>query len=93
VSSFAEPWEAQTFALAVSLAESGLFSWKHWTETVRDGGYDRWLAELERLVPEADLERYRRAWVQAAARTPHGKPIELEEQDFQTGPKNEESAP
>ena len=93
MSSFAEPWEAQTFALAVALSERGLFAWKDWTETVRDGGYDRWLVELERLVPEADLERYQLAWARAAARTPHGKPIELGEQDFQVDGRDEANAP
>ena len=82
MSVFDEPWEAQTFALAVSLSERGLFSWKDWTETVRDAGYDRWLAELERLVPESELERHRQAWAHAARRTPHGKPIELQPEDF-----------
>src|SRR6516164_3055597 len=31
---FAEPWEAQTFALAVRLSEAGYFSWKEWTEAL-----------------------------------------------------------
>ncbi len=52
--------------------------------------YDRhWLAALERLVvtkgiaaPEA-LMRYHDAWAHAAARTPHGTPIELVAEDFE----------
>jgi nitrile hydratase accessory protein len=28
---FAEPWEAQAFALAVKLSEQGYFTWKEWT--------------------------------------------------------------
>lgn len=89
---FAEPWEAQAFALAVSLSERGLFTWAEWTEAVAtapEGGYyERWLATLERLVTErglADaetLERYRHAWEHAAERTPHGTPIELDAKDF-----------
>ena len=51
---FAEPWEAQAFALAVSLSERGLFTWSEWTEAVaaatEEGYYERWLATLERLV-------------------------------------------
>ncbi len=86
MSHFSEPWEAQAFALAVSLSERGLFTWKDWTETVRDAGYERWLEELERLVPDDVLDRYQRAWAHAAARTPHGKPIELEERDFEDAP-------
>ena len=27
---FAEPWEAQAFALAVKLSEQGHFTWKEW---------------------------------------------------------------
>jgi nitrile hydratase accessory protein len=62
---FAEPWQAQAFALAVKLSEQGLFTWKEWaaalanelnTATSRgepdDGShyYDHWLAALEHLV-------------------------------------------
>jgi nitrile hydratase accessory protein len=50
--------------------------------------YRHWLATLERLVDEKGatdagaLARYQRAWARAAARTPHGKPIELDPADF-----------
>lgn len=53
-----------------------------------DTYYHHWLAALERLVAAkgtssaAELERYRRAWDRAAARTPHGRPIVLEGADF-----------
>ena len=50
--------------------------------------YRHWLATLEGLVarkgvasPET-LHRYRDAWDHAADRTPHGKPIELRDEDF-----------
>jgi nitrile hydratase accessory protein len=50
--------------------------------------YISWLTALERLVadngiahPET-LARYRQAWRRAAARTPHGMPIELQRSDF-----------
>ena len=33
---FAEPWEAQAFALAVRLFEQGHFSWNEWTDTDSD---------------------------------------------------------
>jgi nitrile hydratase accessory protein len=89
---FDEPWQAQTFALVVALNERGVFTWTEWTEAVaaapEDGYYERWLATLERLVSERGLisgdhlERYRDAWQHAAARTPHGTPIELDETDF-----------
>jgi nitrile hydratase accessory protein len=50
--------------------------------------YRYWLAALERLITEkgvtsADtLHRTRDAWEHACERTPHGKPIELREEDF-----------
>lgn len=62
---FAEPWQAQAFALAVSLHQRGLFTWSEWAETlgaeirkaVADGDpddgstyYNHWMATLERLV-------------------------------------------
>src|SRR5947207_15141424 len=45
--------------------------------------YDHWLKALERLLVQKGItspyliSRYRNAWEQAAARTPHGTPIEL----------------
>jgi nitrile hydratase accessory protein len=62
---FREPWEAQAFALALSLHERGVFSWTEWAATLGeeirkaqaagdpDTGetyYHHWLAALERLV-------------------------------------------
>ena len=50
--------------------------------------YHHWLATLERMAAEkavttrADLTTYRDAWERAAARTPHGQPIELNVGDF-----------
>ena len=64
---FREPWEAQAFALAVSLHQRGLFTWKEWAATLGeeikraqaagdpDTGetdYRHWLAALERIVAE-----------------------------------------
>jgi hypothetical protein len=31
---FAEPWQAQAFALAVSLIEAGNIQWNEWAETL-----------------------------------------------------------
>ena len=31
---FAEPWQAQAFALAVKLSEAGYFTWKEWTSAL-----------------------------------------------------------
>jgi nitrile hydratase accessory protein len=67
---FAEPWEAQAFALAVKLSDQGHFTWKEWTEALGrvlkeaadrgepdDGShyYHHWLAALERLVTDKGL--------------------------------------
>jgi nitrile hydratase accessory protein len=67
---FAEPWEAQAFALAVKLCEQGHFTWKEWAGALGDelravaergepddGShyYHHWLAALERLVTNKGL--------------------------------------
>jgi len=67
---FAEPWQAQAFALAVKLSEQGHFTWKEWAATLAeelqaaadrgepdDGSryYEYWLAALERLVTGKNL--------------------------------------
>ncbi len=50
--------------------------------------YTHWLNALERLVADKGvtdaktLARYQHAWDNAADRTPHGQPIELQPQDF-----------
>ncbi|HYZ73379.1 MAG TPA: nitrile hydratase accessory protein, partial [Chthoniobacterales bacterium] len=31
---FAEPWQAQAFALAVKLSEQGHFTWKEWASAL-----------------------------------------------------------
>jgi hypothetical protein len=31
---FAEPWQAQAFALAVQLSDAGYFTWTEWAETL-----------------------------------------------------------
>src|SRR5215470_18119625 len=67
---FAEPWEAQAFALAVKLSELGYFTWKEWAAALAeelksatdrgepdDGShyYEHWLATLERLISAKGL--------------------------------------
>lgn len=66
---FAEPWEAQAFALAVTLSERGHFTWKEWAAALAqelkasdsgkadDGSryYHHWLAALEHLVTAKGL--------------------------------------
>jgi nitrile hydratase accessory protein len=88
---FAEPWEAQAFAMAVKLNEAGVFRWTEWAETLGSElrahpdrpYYESWLAALERLVEAKGVttaaERLSRieAWDRAAKATPHGQPILL----------------
>src|SRR5467141_3539504 len=67
---FAEPWQAQAFALAVKLSEQGHFTWKEWASALAaelkaavdrgdpdDGSryYEHWVAALERLVTQKGL--------------------------------------
>ena len=67
---FAEPWQAQAFALAVTLSDQGHFTWKEWTNALADelraaaargepddGScyYRHWVATLERLVAAKGL--------------------------------------
>ena len=96
---FAEPWEAQAFAMAVKLHEKGVFTWTEWAETL--GAelhgepdrpyYESWLAALERIVEAKDVisgpERLDRisAWDEAARATPHGQPIVLNRSGRATG--------
>ncbi|HEY0329544.1 MAG TPA: nitrile hydratase accessory protein [Rhodopseudomonas sp.] len=64
---FAEPWQAQAFAMALALHQRGLFSWSEWAATLAeeiaraqaagdpdrgDSYYQHWLATLERLIAE-----------------------------------------
>jgi nitrile hydratase accessory protein len=53
-----------------------------------DTYYAHWLVALETLVAAKcaaspdELTQYRHAWLHAAARTPHGQPIDLRAEDF-----------
>jgi nitrile hydratase accessory protein len=62
---FREPWEAQAFAMALSLYDRGLFTWKEWAAALADEiriaqadgdpdtgttYYRHWLATLEKIV-------------------------------------------
>jgi len=63
---FAEPWQAQAFALAVRLSAEGFFTWTEWAAALA--------AELA-SEPTDDGSRYYHHWVHAlealtAARTP-----------------------
>ena len=62
---FNAPWEAQAFAIALSLHATGAFTWREWADALAaelsaaaahgepdDGShyYEHWLAALEKLV-------------------------------------------
>jgi len=67
---FAEPWQAQAFAMTLRLYENGAFTWPEWAATLSreitraqqagdpDTGetyYRHWLAALERIVANKGL--------------------------------------
>ncbi|MEE8499006.1 MAG: nitrile hydratase accessory protein, partial [Kiloniellales bacterium] len=67
---FAEPWEAQAFAIVLKLHEAGHFTWHEWTEHLSaeikaaqargdpdlgDTYYRHWLAALERITAAKGL--------------------------------------
>ena len=67
---FTEPWQAQAFAMVVTLTDQGYFTWKEWTEALsgvlteseNSGGasdgsdyYFSWVEALERIVFEKGI--------------------------------------
>ena len=67
---FAEPWQAQAFAMTIELHRAGHFTWKEWAAYLAeaiaaaradgdpdlgDTYYHHWLAALEKLVAEKGL--------------------------------------
>ena len=64
---FSEPWQAQAFALTVSLNESGVFTWTEWADVfsthlgqadaAADGGdyFHHWVAALVELLEQKDV--------------------------------------
>ena len=67
---FAEPWQAQAFALALALQQRGVFTWPEWSDALgaeikaaqADGDpdtgetyYRHWLRTIERLVQDKGL--------------------------------------
>jgi nitrile hydratase accessory protein len=105
---FAEAWQAQAFAMVLTLNERGLFTWKEWSDTlaaeIRENPgeyYEQWLSALEHLVERKALmsheEREARIdeWDRAAHATPHGQPIELSRvrRDPETSPEASKKSP
>jgi nitrile hydratase accessory protein len=86
---FKAPWEAEAFAIAVALEKMGIFTWSEWARTIGDEiAKANAEGDPERLVREKNIasaetiSRYQSGWRRAAQRTPHGKPIELTEDDL-----------
>ena len=67
---FAEPWQAQAFAMTIALHEGGHFTWNEWVEVfsteiaraqengdpdLGDTYYHHWLAALERIITERGI--------------------------------------
>ena len=67
---FAEPWQAQAFAMVLELVEAGVFSWTQWATALGeqfklaeaagnpdDGSnyYHHWVAALEGLLSEREI--------------------------------------
>lgn len=87
---FEEPWQARVFAVTVGLHERGLFTWQQWADALAAAiaadpdraYYASWLEALQALLtpgtltPQA-IRETQADWLEAAARTPHGHPIEL----------------
>ncbi|MBT9370974.1 nitrile hydratase accessory protein [Rhizobium sp. CSW-27] len=93
---FAEPWQAEVFAITVHLHERGLFTWPEWASHLtlevhragraEDGSdyFEAWVAALTRLLAEKGVAdetlvlALQQSWQRAAEATPHGQPIQLE---------------
>ena len=63
-------------AQAAGHPDTGETYYCHWPATLEGLGARKGVASTE------TLHRYRAAWDHAADRTPHGKPIELRDEDF-----------
>ena len=75
---FAEPWQAQAFAIAVKLSEQGHFTWKEWAAALADelkAAADRGEPDFEPKSPVRrasavgdDGSRYYEHWLAALER-------------------------
>ena len=64
---FAEPWQAQAFAMTVKLHEKGAFTWLEWAEALSrelkaagendsvDNYYQHWLTAFENLLNQKNI--------------------------------------
>ena len=88
---FAEPWQAQAFALTIALHQRGVFTWSEWASALEErlnaaegeAYYAAWLNALERLLAAKGLAdrdalgALKIAWADAYRHAPHGTPVEL----------------
>ena len=88
---FAEPWQAQLFALTIALHQDGAFTWTEWSAALgarlrQDDGeayFAAWLTALETLLADKGLAEgvalgaLKAAWADAYRHTPHGMAVEL----------------
>jgi nitrile hydratase accessory protein len=54
---FAEPWQAEAFAMVISLHDRGLFTWEEWAATLS--------AKLKRAGAMDDASDYYHFWLEA----------------------------
>ena len=62
---FAEPWQAQAFAMTIALYDAGRFTWPEWAEALSD--------QLRRAGAEQQGEDYYRHWLGALERLSSSK--------------------
>lgn len=90
---FDAPWQARAFAMVVDLHARGAFTWQDWADALATSisvdpsrpYYESWLDALQALMILGDvltpdsIDAKQREWLDAAARTPHGMPITLDQ--------------
>jgi nitrile hydratase accessory protein len=54
---FAEPWQAEAFAMAVALHERGIFTWDEWAQALS--------AQLKQPGTRSDGSNYYQCWLEA----------------------------
>ncbi|MDO5712216.1 MAG: nitrile hydratase accessory protein [Micrococcales bacterium] len=86
---FEEPWQASVFAMAVHLNERGILAWPRFAQALgarldEDGEYYRaWAFALidvlaaDGVLAASEVDATAQRWHDAAALTPHGRPISL----------------
>ena len=62
---FAEPWQAQAFAMTVKLHEAGLFTWPEWADMLS--------AEIAAAGPDDAAENYYSHWLSALEKISEAK--------------------